>query len=141
MGRTIDPMTGKPVYDITVAKQNVITSIDPLHRADRYYPFLTGSRSSGIYFHTKMEAYDHMRELACQDAGNDHPEIIWHDIEWSPEELPESRPQFFWQGEYYDRPTTEEMEEWLSDCGCETPDGEWVEPDHPDSWLSLLGYI
>ena len=44
------------------------------------------------------------------------------------------------------RPTQDELEEWMSDGGCETTDGCWVEPDgtcehgHP-SWLRYLGWI
>lgn len=38
------------------------------------------------------------------------------------------------------------LEQWISDGGCETPSGDWVEPDGegPDgapSWLRLLGCI
>jgi len=32
-----------------------------------------------------------------------------------------------------------ELEFWMFDSVCETPDGDIVEPDHPDSWLALLG--
>ena len=35
----------------------------------------------------------------------------------------------------------EELEEWAGDSVCGTPDGGEVEPDHPDSWLMLLGLI
>jgi hypothetical protein len=38
-------------------------------------------------------------------------------------------------------PSTEELEAWVSDSVCETPDGDIVEPDHPHSWLSILGLI
>lgn len=46
-----------------------------------------------------------------------------------------------WRGEVYDLPTLEELEQWSDEGGCETPDGDWVEPDHPHSWLRLLGFI
>lgn len=46
-----------------------------------------------------------------------------------------------WKGREYDPPTMGELEEWVSDSVCETPDGDTVEPDHPDSWLSILGMI
>lgn len=39
------------------------------------------------------------------------------------------------------RPTAEQLQFWMFDGVAETPDGERVEPDHPDSWISLLGYI
>jgi hypothetical protein len=35
----------------------------------------------------------------------------------------------------------EYMEEMVFDSTCETPDEETVEPDHPSSWLSILGMI
>lgn len=46
-----------------------------------------------------------------------------------------------WRGRTYPVPSMSEIEEWVIDSVCETPDGECVEPDHPDSWLSLLGII
>lgn len=46
-----------------------------------------------------------------------------------------------WNEQEYDIPDDEQIEEWMLDSVCETPDGECVEPDHPDSWLSLLGLI
>ena len=53
-----------------------------------------------------------------------------------------SKPKtLMWKGQTYEVPDEEQLEEWVNDCVCETPDGECVEPDHPDSWLSLLGLI
>ena len=49
--------------------------------------------------------------------------------------------QIKWRGEIYDVPPIEALERWAFDSVCETPDGDTVEPDHPDSWLSLLGLI
>lgn len=46
-----------------------------------------------------------------------------------------------WRGQEYDVPSFDQIEEWAFDSVCETPDGDMVEPDHPDSWLSLLGII
>jgi hypothetical protein len=37
-------------------------------------------------------------------------------------------------------PTQEELEE-MADGIAETPEGDYVEPDHPRSWLVLLGFI
>jgi len=45
------------------------------------------------------------------------------------------------RGTTYETPSMDELEEWVFDSVCETPDGRTVEPDHPDSWLSLLGLI
>jgi len=42
---------------------------------------------------------------------------------------------------WYDIPTNEEIEEWSFDSVAFTPDDDEVEPDHPDSWLSILGMI
>ena len=42
---------------------------------------------------------------------------------------------------WYDIPTNEEIEEWTFDSICFTPGEDEVEPDHPDSWLSILGLI
>lgn len=46
-----------------------------------------------------------------------------------------------WRGKKYEVPSLEELQEWMDDGGCETPDGEWVEPDAPESWLRILGMI
>lgn len=46
-----------------------------------------------------------------------------------------------WRGKVYDVPTIEELEEWMYESGCETPDGDWVEPDAPESWIRILGMI
>lgn len=46
-----------------------------------------------------------------------------------------------WQGKSYPIPTADQIEHWVIDSVCETPDGDTVEPDHPDSWLFLLGLI
>tara|TARA_Y100000034_G_C6592781_1_gene257568 strand:- start:282 stop:524 length:243 start_codon:yes stop_codon:yes gene_type:complete len=46
-----------------------------------------------------------------------------------------------WKGESVEIPSFEELEFWSWDGIAETPAGDQVEPDHPDSWLSLLGVI
>ena len=42
---------------------------------------------------------------------------------------------------WYDVPSLEEIEEYTFDSVCLTPAEDEVEPDHPDSWLSILGLI
>ena len=46
-----------------------------------------------------------------------------------------------WRGQWWPVPTQGEMEEWTFDSFAENPRGDSVEPDAPDSWLSLLGLI
>ncbi len=46
-----------------------------------------------------------------------------------------------WGGRWYPVPTIGEVEAWICDSVCETPNGSTVEPDHPESWLSILGLI
>lgn len=50
-------------------------------------------------------------------------------------------PMVYWRGGWWSAPSMEEVEEWVFDSVCFTPDEEEVEPDHPHSWLSLLGLI
>jgi hypothetical protein len=43
-------------------------------------------------------------------------------------------------------PSVEQLQEWEYDCGCETPAGEWTEPDGygesgAPSWLMVMGMI
>ncbi len=45
------------------------------------------------------------------------------------------------KGHTYPVPSMEQIGEWVIDSVCETPEGDCVEPDHPDSWLSLLHLI
>ena len=42
---------------------------------------------------------------------------------------------------WYEVPCNEDVEEWALDSSALTPAYDDVEPDHPDSWLSLLGLI
>ena len=46
-----------------------------------------------------------------------------------------------WKNRTWPVPDLDQLEEWVMDSVCETPDGDCVEPDHPDSWLSLLSLI
>ena len=46
-----------------------------------------------------------------------------------------------WKNQTYAVPDMDQLEAWVFDSVCETPEGDIVEPDHPDSWLSLLGII
>lgn len=44
--------------------------------------------------------------------------------------------------EWVEVPSMESLESMMVDaCMCETPEGDCVEPDHPKSWLRLLGLI
>ena len=55
----------------------------------------------------------------------------------------------YWKPEYgdeslegwYDVPLNEDIEEQIFDSIAFTPAEDEVEPDHPDSWLSILGLI
>jgi hypothetical protein len=49
--------------------------------------------------------------------------------------------RLLWCGVWVDVPTTAELMEWSLDGVAETPTGARVEPDAPNSWLSLLGII
>ena len=42
---------------------------------------------------------------------------------------------------WYDVPDFEDIEEWTFDSTCQTPAGDDVEPDHPDSWLRILSLV
>lgn len=46
-----------------------------------------------------------------------------------------------WRGRFWTAPTEGELNHWTFDSVCETPDGRTVEPDAPDSWLSILGLV
>lgn len=50
-------------------------------------------------------------------------------------------PMILWQGSWYPAPTMDQVETWVFDSVVETPDERDVEPDDPDSWLSVLGLI
>jgi len=50
-------------------------------------------------------------------------------------------PHITWKRELVPVPTMEEVEEWVFDSVCFTPNEDEVEPDHPHSWLSILGMI
>lgn len=42
---------------------------------------------------------------------------------------------------WYKIPSLKDIEEWTFDSVCFTPCDDEVEPDHIDSWLSILGLI
>ena len=50
-------------------------------------------------------------------------------------------PHVLWKGDWYPVPRVEEVEEWIFDSVCFTPDEDEVEPDAPEGWLSILGLI
>ena len=56
-------------------------------------------------------------------------------------EIKDGWPHIIWKRELMPVPTMEEVEEWVFDSVCFTPDDDEVEPDHPHSWLSILGMI
>lgn len=45
------------------------------------------------------------------------------------------------EAQWVEVPSTDELEEMAYDSVCESVDGESVEPDHPRSWLRILGLI
>jgi len=49
--------------------------------------------------------------------------------------------RIIWRGQSWPAPTEAELNFWTFDSVCETPDGRTVEPDAPDSWLSILGLV
>ena len=49
--------------------------------------------------------------------------------------------RLWFQGCWYDVPSVAEVMEWTLDSVCPTPDGRTMEPDAPDSWLSLLQLV
>lgn len=69
----------------------------------------------------------------------------------SPQEAAENRRRWLatqpaWVSKVKSFPSQRTLEQWHSDGGCETPSGDWVEPDGdgPDgapSWLKLCGCI
>lgn len=50
-------------------------------------------------------------------------------------------PQLQWRGAWYNLPTMGDVERWVYDSVCESPDGDTVEPDAPESWLAILGLM
>jgi hypothetical protein len=49
--------------------------------------------------------------------------------------------RLWWRDRWIDLPTIAQVEEWTFDTCCETPDGDTLEPDAPESWLRLLGLV
>ena len=64
-----------------------------------------------------------------------------HRITYEPPSGEPSGQTITWRGECYEVPSDAEIEDWVFNSLCETPDGCQVESDHLDSWLSLLGLI
>ncbi len=51
------------------------------------------------------------------------------------------RLRLWFDGAWFDVPTIAQCMEWTFDGVAETPDGSRVEPDAPESWLTLLGVV
>lgn len=49
--------------------------------------------------------------------------------------------KLWWKDKWHVVPDESDFIMWTLDSICLTPDGEHVEPDHEDSWLSLVGLI
>lgn len=49
--------------------------------------------------------------------------------------------KLWWNDKWYEVPSMAAFHEWTMDSICPTPEGVGVEPDHPDSWLSLAGLV
>lgn len=49
--------------------------------------------------------------------------------------------KLWWHGKWWEVPSLFDFQRWTIDSCCETPDGSIVEPDDPDSWLSLANLI
>lgn len=45
------------------------------------------------------------------------------------------------KGKMYKTPSLSRLKAWAFDGVSETPDGRFVEPDHPESWLVILKFI
>lgn len=43
--------------------------------------------------------------------------------------------------EWVEGPSFADLEEWMMDGVCEAPNGDRVEPDHPRSWIRIIGLI
>ena len=69
--------------------------------------------------------------------------MYYYPSEEHPEHCPdENGLSYAYQSEgWYEVPSLEDIEEWSFDSVVPTPDESEVEPDHPDSWLRLLGMI
>ena len=69
--------------------------------------------------------------------------MYYYPSEEHPEHCPdENGMSYAYQSEgWYELPSFEDIEAWSFDSVCPTPDESEVEPDHPDSWLRLLGMI
>jgi hypothetical protein len=50
-------------------------------------------------------------------------------------------PEVAWRGQWWPVPTVGEVESMAFDSVAESPDGRTLEPDHPESWLSILGIV
>ena len=49
--------------------------------------------------------------------------------------------KLWWHRKWWEVPSIGMFQHWTLDSVCEQPDGSIVEPDHPDSWLSLAQLI
>ncbi len=83
----------------------------------------------------------HNGQKRLRHPETDKPLLMTGDIINSVKGNPMGCYKLQWRGQWIEVPTIEEFTEWTLDSVCPTPDGDIVEPDHPDSWLSLVGLV
>jgi len=71
----------------------------------------------------------------------DKPLVTSGDIILTNQGGPDGTLKLHWNGQWLPIPSILEFQCWTMDSICETPDGRMVEPDAPDSWLSLVGLV
>ena len=49
--------------------------------------------------------------------------------------------KLWWNNQWWEVPSIGMFQHWTIDSACETPDGCIVEPDDPNSWLSLAQLV
>lgn len=98
-----------------------------------YIPFSEEEASEQFQADITYTAGDTKRQPRTGDVKADKQGTLW--AYWKPKHAEEEL-----EG-WYEIPVNEDIEEWSFDSICFTPGDDEVEPDHPDSWLSILGLI
>jgi len=98
-----------------------------------YIPFSEEEGSEQFQADITYVSGETKREPRTGDVKADKNNTLW--AYWKPRYAEEDL-----EG-WYEIPSNEDIEEWSFDSVCFTPGDDEVEPDHPDSWLSILGLI